>query len=102
MGSGAERLELEWPISRVAFEAAWPATDGRRVVKTRHRTTVGDHVVEVDVFADALAGLVLAEVEFASTAELAAFEAPGWFGAEVTDDRRYTNAALACDGLPAG
>ena len=99
-GSGAERTELEWAIDRDDFEAAWPHTDGKRIAKTRHRIADAGRVIELDVFSGAHDGLVLAEVEFESSAALRAFEAPEWFGAEVTDDDRYNNAALALDGLP--
>ena len=99
-GSGAERTELEWPIERREFDAAWPSTAGRRITKTRHRIPAGDHVIELDVFGGSLDGLIMAEVEFRSAEELAAFEPPDWFGRDVTDDNRYTNAALALSGLP--
>ncbi len=99
-GSGAERTELEWSIEQREFDAAWPYTADRRIAKTRHRIPAGDHVIELDVFAGSLDGLILAEVEFTSAEELEAFEPPDWFGREVTDDGRYTNAALALSGLP--
>jgi adenylate cyclase len=70
-------------------------------VKTRHRIPFGIHLIELDVFADELEGLVFAEVEFDSADALAAFEPPPWFGQEVTDDGRYTNASLALRGRPA-
>jgi CYTH domain-containing protein/CHAD domain-containing protein len=98
-GSGTSRTELEWPIEQPVFDAAWPATEGRRVTKTRHRFPLGDHMVEIDIFDEQLAGLVVAEVEFESDEALAAFTAPGWFGREVSDDPRYTNASMAVDGL---
>jgi len=95
-----ERGELEWTIARQRFESAWPATAGRRVVKTRHRVGLDRHTVEIDVFHDELDGLVVAEVEFDSPDALRSFEPPPWFGDEVTDDRRYRNASLAVDGRP--
>ncbi len=55
---------------------------------------------ELDVFAGTLTGLVLVEVEFDADDAMAAFEPPAWFGAEVTDDDRYSNASLAVDGMP--
>ena len=94
-GEGAVRTELEWPLTRAQFDAAWSATRGRRIHKTRHRVVLDAHTVEVDVFHDDLDGLLLAEVEFDSDDALVAFEPPAWFGAEVTDDVAYTNAALA-------
>ena len=99
-GGGAERTELEWPIERREFDAAWPHTQGRRVEKTRHRIPSGDHVIELDVFGGELAGLVIAEVEFDTEAAMEVFVPPIWFGREVTDDGRYTNASLALHGLP--
>lgn len=103
-GSGGERTELEWQIEPREFDAAWPHTIGRRVEKTRwripYRDAGGDHVIELDVFGGELRGLVVAEVEFATHEAFVAFEPPDWFGTEVTDDGRYTNAALATTGLP--
>ena len=49
-GGGAERTELEWAIDRDQFDAAWPHTEGRRVVKVRHRIPLDEHVIELDVF----------------------------------------------------
>ena len=94
-GRGAVRTELEWPLSRPQFDAAWDQTKGRRIHKTRHRIALDAHTVEVDIFHDDLDGLLLAEVEFESEEALAAFEPPAWFGTEVTDHDEYTNAALA-------
>ena len=47
------------------------------------------------MFGGALAPLVLAEVEFPTEEEAAAFQPPDWFGAEVTYDPAYTNARLS-------
>lgn len=49
----------------------------------------------VDVFEGPLAGLVLAEAEFESAAEVTAFVPPEWVVAEVTDDDRFTGGRLA-------
>jgi CYTH domain-containing protein/CHAD domain-containing protein len=100
-GSGPTRTELEWPLDRVQFDALWPLAEGRCVEKTRHRVPVGPHTAEVDVFGGALEGLWLVEVEFDSEEDLARFEPPPWFGPEVTDDLRYTNAHLAAYGWEA-
>jgi CYTH domain-containing protein/CHAD domain-containing protein len=100
-GGGTERTEIELRISRRQFEAVWPFTEGSRITKTRHRIPLDDVVIELDVFEGDHAGLVVAEVEFDSLAALESFEPPDWFGRDVSDDERYTNAALARDGLPA-
>jgi CYTH domain-containing protein len=100
-GSGAHRIEHEWPITDDDFDALWPRTAGRRIEKQRTRLELGagGHVAEVDVFAGSLAGLVLVEVEFGSEVACADFRPPDWFGREVTTDPRYTNAALAVAGV---
>ena len=94
-GRGGVRTELEWPLTRDEFEAAWQQTGGRRVRKTRYRLEYGEHLIELDVFHEELDGLVVAEVEFDSEQSLDAFQPPGWFGREVTEDERFSNASLA-------
>ncbi len=98
-GTGGVRVELEWPIDRPQFDALWERTEERRVRKTRHQVPFGGQIAEVDVFADHLDGLTMVEVEFDSDESMAAFEPPPWFGREVTDDPRYSNAVMAVDGL---
>ena len=94
-GRGAVRTELEWPLTHEEFETAWQQTRGRRVHKTRYRIPFDGYQIECDVFHEQLDGLIVAEVEFADDASLAAFEPPDWFGREVTEDERFTNASLA-------
>lgn len=94
-GSGAVRTELEWDLGGIEFEALWALTGDRRIEKVRYRLPVGEHVAELDVFDGGLTGLMLVEVEFETDEAMAAFEPPQWFGIDVTDDRRYSNAALA-------
>ncbi len=100
-GRGLERNEFETPLSGDQFEALWPATAGRRVQKTR-RALPGPNglTIELDLFAGALAGLVVAEVEFADVAAAQQFDAPAWFGREVTGEAVYSNQRLAVQGKP--
>ena len=98
---GLVRVEEELALSEAQFASLWALTEGRRVVKTRHLVALEDALTaEVDVYEDALSGLVTAEVEFDSEEASAAFEPPGWLGREVTGDKRYANRALAVDGAP--
>jgi len=102
-GMGISRTEVEVPISVGQAESLWPLTVGRRITKTRHRVTLDAPlglVAEVDVFADALAGLSLVEVEFTSETDAAAFVPPAWFGRELTGNPGWSNAALARRGRP--
>ncbi len=100
-GPAHVRVEEELEIDDRRFEALWALTDGRRIAKTRHLVPLGDDLVaEVDVFADAHAGLLTAEIEFPSTEASAAFAPPAWLGREVTGDARYANQSLALAGVP--
>lgn len=100
-GAGRVRAEEEIPVAREQFDALWPLTASRRVVKTRHVVALGDGLeAEVDVYHDALDGLLTAEVEFTSEDASDAFAPPDWLGAEITGDGRYANQALAVRGRP--
>ena len=97
-GMGLVRGEEEWEITN--FDALWALTGGRQVLKTRYFIPLGDLTVELDVYEGDLDGLVTAEVEFPDEASALAFEAPGWMGRDVTEDKRYGNRVLAVEGLP--
>ena len=99
-GGGLHRREVEVEISEEQFEALRPLTEGRRITKVRHYVPAGEGTIEVDVYGGGLEGLVIAEIEFESEEAGAAFEPPQWMGQEVTGDRRYSNAALAAEGIP--
>jgi CYTH domain-containing protein len=74
---------------------------GMIIRKTRHRLVTESGVtISVDRFDGALAGLILAEREFETDAEMAAFVPPDFCVREVTDDLRYTGGVLIRDGLP--
>jgi adenylate cyclase len=100
-GPGRSRLEEELEIDDERFVRLWPLTAGRRIQKRRHLVEAdGGHTIEVDVYTGDLAGLVVAEVEFASEEAADAWAPPAWFGPEVTDDARYKNQSLAVHGIP--
>ena len=90
-------------VTRQEFEYEIPVKDaqamlenlcqGGRVQKTRYIVQTGKSFFEVDVFEGGNAGLVLAEIEL--DAEDQSFEVPSWLGQEVTQDKHYSNAALA-------
>lgn len=95
------RTEYETAISQAQFDTLWPATEGRRIEKTRHTGRLdGGEVFELDIFLGALAPLLLVEVEFTSAASAVGFAPPAWFGADVTMDKRYKNKSLASHGRP--
>ena len=94
-GAGLARGEIEVELSRKQFTSLWRATLGRRLEKVRYTLSYGRQKIEVDVYKKRLAGLVVAEVEFNSRKESAAFSPPDWFGKEVTEDEDYKNVNLA-------
>jgi CYTH domain-containing protein len=100
-GGGRSRTEEELELDAEEFERLWPLTDGRRIEKTRYVIEEGgDGDFELDIYAGALAGLVVVEVEFPSDEAAGAFAPPDWFGREVTEDPRFKNQRLAVDGAP--
>lgn len=100
-GSGLARIEIERQLEADEFDALWAVVDELRIEKRRHVIPLasGD-IAELDLFDGQLAGRQIVEVEFNDDDSAAAFVPPVWFGREITDDGRYTNAALATSGWP--
>jgi adenylate cyclase len=94
-GSGNVREEREIELSAEQFDKLWPATEGKRLVKTRYEIPIGQRVVEIDVYHERHEGLVVAEVEFNTEESAKNFEPPDWLGDDVTGDPRYSNQLLA-------
>lgn len=100
-GSGLVRTEIERDLDADEFGALWAVADELRIEKRRHVIDLGEGLAaELDLYDGELAGRALVEVEFDDDDAAIQFEPPDWFGREVTDDPRYTNAALARDGWP--
>lgn len=99
MGQGKTRTELEIEITEDQFNRLWPATEGRRVKKTRYEIAHQHWFIEVDVYHGELEGLITAEVEFQNEEDSLDFVSPSWFGREVTEENDYKNQSLA-HGLP--
>lgn len=88
------RAEFEYPIPIADAEALLAAhCVSPPIAKHRTRVRHDGLVWEVDEFEGRLAGLVLAEVELSAAGQVVAL--PPWIGAEVTQDPRFQNAALA-------
>ncbi|MBU8545199.1 MULTISPECIES: CYTH domain-containing protein [Roseomonadaceae] len=95
---GLVRAEFEYEVPVAEAESMLALCLTPPLAKTRHEVPHAGHLWTVDVFeAPArLAGLVLAEVELPD--ETTEPPLPDWLGAEVTEDPRYANAALAIAG----
>ena len=94
-GSGNVREEREIQLTATQFETLWPATEGKRLVKTRYEIPLGKHTVEIDVYHERHEGLIVAEVEFDEEEAAKNFQPPDWLGDDVTGDPRYSNQLLA-------
>ena len=88
-------------VARAEYEVPLPLTDAREMLahlcagvieKVRHYVPVAGFTFEIDEFAGANAGLVVAEVEL--PAAEAAYPRPAWLGREVTQEVRYYNVNL--------
>lgn len=87
--------ETELPLTREAFVHLREKTDGVIIQKTRYMIPFDGKTIELDVFDGDYKGLQLAEVEFDSVEEAECFQKPDWFGKNVSEDVRYTNAWLS-------
>ena len=65
----------------------WPL-----IQKKRFQVTLAGYVWEIDEFQGPNQGLVLAEIELQTEADV--FETPDWIGREVTHDPRFYNSNL--------
>lgn len=99
-GSGLVRSEVETPISHEQFQRLWPMTEGRRIEKERTQVKIPGATLEIDRYLGNLSPLCVAEVEFPSVEASESFEAPTYFGTEVTERPEFANAFLAVHGIP--
>lgn len=88
-------------IERDEFEYFVPLADARdmldtlcdgKVEKTRHHVNVQGTMFEIDEFAGANHGLIVAEVELDHAGQ--DIPRPSWLGREVSDEKRYYNVFL--------
>jgi adenylate cyclase len=91
---GAMRPEFEYPIPLEDAAYLLESMCERPLIdKTRYTLPIGGLVWEVDEFYAENQGLIIAEVELAST-EQSIDPRPAWVGTEITHDGRYSNASL--------
>jgi len=89
---GLARPEFEYEIP-LADAGPLLALCARPLIdKVRHVVHHEGHTWEVDEFAGANAGLLVAEIELETEGE--SFARPPWLGEEVTHDPRYLNSNL--------
>ncbi|MFR8168489.1 MAG: CYTH domain-containing protein [Lachnospiraceae bacterium] len=89
------REEYNLPLTKEAYEHLKPKADGVLITKKRYKMPYQNYMIELDIFEGELAPLQLAEVEFPTKEEAEAFEAPEWFGEDVTFSGQYQNSSLS-------
>lgn len=89
---GISRLEYEYEIPLKDAAELMQLCERPLVEKTRYLEEWDGFCWEIDVFAGANDGLVVAEVELPTAATV--FSRPAWLSVEVSDDARYYNSNL--------
>ncbi|MDO6595750.1 CYTH domain-containing protein [Oceanihabitans sp. 2_MG-2023] len=91
--SGLSRFEWEKEISKSEAEDLLKLCKKGVIDKIRYEVKVNNHIFEVDEFFGKNEGLIVAEVELQTEAEL--FTKPHWLGKEVTGKIKYYNSQLS-------
>ena len=78
-------IEETIPLTTEEFNEL-AALEGKRVHKIRYYYPHGGRTYEIDVFQDALAGLVLVDVEFKTREEQLTFSPPDFCGTDITQE----------------
>lgn len=90
------REEYNMPLTKEAYEHLLSKVDGRVIRKKRYMIPLDEILtIELDVFEEDLAPLILAEVEFPSEEMAMDFVPPEWFGEDVTFSTKYHNSNLS-------
>ena len=99
IGDGIAHTEYNLPITQEAFEHMLPKADGIVIRKTRYVIPLDSGLkAELDVFKEPYEKLRIVEVEFESFEQAEGFEAPLWFGEDVSNDPLFKNARMAVEG----
>ena len=89
------RQEYNLLLTKDSYEHLKNKIDGRLISKKRYMIPYEKYMIELDVFENDLAPLVLAEVEFETEEEANSFTPPEWFGKDVTLSNAYHNSVLS-------
>lgn len=91
------REEYNLPLTEESYRHLIGKADGNVLTKKRYLIPLEEQglTVELDLFEGAFSGLVLAEVEFDTEEQAMSFQAPAWFGREVTFSGEYQNSRLS-------
>lgn len=84
-GDASHQLETTIPLTPDEF-AELSTIPGKRVSKHRYIYKENGYSYEIDVFQDALKGLILVDIEFSSNEEKSKFTPASWVLADVTQE----------------
>lgn len=100
-GSGMlARSEFELPLDEEAFNKLKEKADGIIIKKRRYIIPFDKYTIELDIFDEPIAPLIMAEVEFESVDEANDFTPPAWFGEDVTSNPEYHNSNMSKGNYP--
>lgn len=91
-GKGISRKEIEYDISEGLYNQMIEAVKAVPLVKTRTTAVWNGITVEIDVYTQLQ--LTVIEVEFNSLEEAKSFNAPEWFGQDVSVEKKYSNKTV--------
>lgn len=90
------REEVEFPLTKEAYDKLLTKTEGNIITKTRYRIPENNKLtIELDSFHGQFEGLYLAEVEFDNEEDAMAYLPPAWFGRDVTKENTFHNSTLS-------
>lgn len=93
------REEYNLALDSESYAHLLAKADGNIITKKRYLIPYifedDTYTIELDVFEGVFEGLVIAEVEFASTEAAGHFTPPEWFSKDVTYEARYHNSYLS-------
>ena len=91
-----QREEVEFPLTKEAYEKLLTKTEGNIITKTRYKIPEQHNLtIELDIFSGMFEGLFLAEVEFPDEETANRYTPPEWFGKEVTHTNSFHNSTLS-------
>lgn len=94
-GGMLSRQEYNLPLTAEAYSHLKPKTDGIFISKKRYCIPYQKYTIELDIFEQDAAPLILAEVEFPTEEEANAFILPEWFAKDVTFCPQYHNSYIS-------
>lgn len=91
-GKGISREEIEYFISEGLYNQMIEAVNAVPLIKKRLTGIWNGTTIEIDVYNQL--ELSVLEVEFDSLEEAESFDAPEWFGEDVSTERKYSNKTV--------